>query len=153
MTPTSRAGEPVAVEQIMDRLRQRIRERRAPAAAGDLELLAAVERTVEEALGLAAGDELLLPELLGREDEWRLEPHLRITSHRPLAGRFLVFLKRRLLLPALRWLYEHGAENFRRQDRLNRLYFALIEVLARENARLRRDLRRLAERGGGAPDA
>jgi hypothetical protein len=49
-------------------------------------------------------------------------------------------VKRRLLLPLTRWLFEYSQENFRRQDRLNRVLFACIEELAIENARLRRAL-------------
>ena len=45
--------------------------------------------------------------------------------------------KRRVLLPMLRWLFEYSQENFRRQQRLNRIVFACLEELAIENATLR----------------
>ena len=45
-----------------------------------------------------------------------------------------------------RWLYEYSADNFRRQEHVNRMLVACIEELAIENARLRRDLGRLDER-------
>ncbi len=83
---------------------------------------------------------LLLPELLGDEVEWSLEPNLRLSSHRPAAGGAILFVKRRLLLPLTRWLFEYAQENFRRQQRLNRILLACVEELAVENARLRRDL-------------
>ena len=59
----------------------------------------------------------------------------------PLSGQRLevLFAKRRVLLPMLRWLFEYSQENFRRQQRINAVLFACIEDLAIENARLRRD--------------
>ena len=56
-----------------------------------------------------------------------------------MAGPALIFLKRRVLLPLMRWL-DNTLENFRRQERTNRTLFACIEELAIENVRLRRDL-------------
>jgi hypothetical protein len=53
-----------------------------------------------------------------------------------------VFVKRQLLLPLVRWLVDYNRDNFRRQQRVNRLLAACIEELALENARLRRDLNR-----------
>jgi hypothetical protein len=38
----------------------------------------------------------------------------------------------------MRWLYDYNRENFRRQERVNRILFACIEELAIENAKLRR---------------
>ena len=52
--------------------------------------------------------------------------------------RALIFLKRKLLLPISRWLYEYSLENFRRQQRVNRMLFACIEELAIENAKLKK---------------
>ena len=69
-----------------------------------------------------------------------METHLTLSTHRPTIGRFILLAKRRLLLPLTRWLFEYSQENFRRQDRLNRVLFACIEELALENARLRRAL-------------
>jgi hypothetical protein len=52
-------------------------------------------------------------------------------------GGALIAVKRRVLLPLMRWLYEYSLENFRRQRRINTMLFACIEELAIENARLR----------------
>jgi hypothetical protein len=52
-------------------------------------------------------------------------------------------MKRRFLLPISRWLFEYSRENFRRQQRMNRILLACIEQLAIENARLRQDLDRV----------
>ena len=56
-----------------------------------------------------------------------------------MVGRFILLVKRRLLLPLTRWLFEYAQENFRRQQRINAVLFACIEDLAIENARLRRE--------------
>ena len=74
---------------------------------------------------------------LSSDADWQLTTHLRFTSHRPLIGPVIVFVKRRILLPLTRWLYEYSLENFRRQQRVNRVLFACIEELAIENAKLR----------------
>jgi hypothetical protein len=87
---------------------------------------------------------LLLPELLGDDVDWALDPNLCLSSHRQLFGRALVFAKRRLILPLTRWLFDYSQANFRRQQQLNRILFACIEELAIENARLRGDLTALS---------
>jgi hypothetical protein len=114
---------------------------------------------VEQALRRAAEREdagigpLLLPDLAADEESLRLQTHLRFASHRPVAGGFLIFAKRRLLLPLTRWLYQYALENFKRQERVNRLLFACVEELAIENAKLRLeiDARRAPE--AARPDA
>ena len=52
----------------------------------------------------------------------------------------IVFVKRRLLLPLTRWLFEYTLENFRRQHRTNLALMACLQTLAIENVRLRREL-------------
>jgi hypothetical protein len=51
--------------------------------------------------------------------------------------------KRRIILPLTRWLYEYTHQTFRRQHRVNRTVFAILEALAIENARLRQELEAL----------
>jgi hypothetical protein len=136
----------VSVEQLMRDLEAGVRadRRRRQVARGgppeyrDEEVFAAVEGVLRRALEGRDRDVLLVPELSGDEAEWRLQTHLKFSSHRPLAGPLIVFLKRRLLLPMMRWLYEYNLENFRRQERINRMLFACLEELAIENAKLRR---------------
>ena len=75
--------------------------------------------------------------------QWRLR---RICASQPSArwrGPFSSVLKRRVLLPLNRWLYEFVLGNFHRQQRLNLVLISCVEELAIENARLRRDLQRL----------
>jgi hypothetical protein len=55
-------------------------------------------------------------------------------------GGALLFLKRRILVPLNRWLYEYTREHFRRQHQVNLLLFACLESLAIENARLRQEV-------------
>ena len=90
---------------------------------------------------------LLLPELAGDDQDWRLETHLNFSSHRGALGGLIVWTKRRILLPLTRWLYEYSLENFKRQERVNRMLFASSEELAIENAKLTRQLQnyRIAE--------
>jgi hypothetical protein len=132
--------------------RQRLLARGSAPDYRDPELFAAVERVLRRAIEERDPDVLLLPELLGDDDEWVLQTHLRFSSHRPVLGPILVFLKRRLLLPLTRWLYEYSLENFQRQERLNRILFACIEELAIENAKLRKIAELHPSAGSGCPE-
>ena len=115
----------------------------AGGAAGysDPELFAEVDEVLRRAVERSNGT-VLLPEVLPDDEEWRLDTSLRFSSHRPVIGPVIVFVKQRLLLPLVRWLVEYNRDNFRRQQRVNRLLAACIEELAIENARLRRELNR-----------
>jgi hypothetical protein len=90
--------------------------------------------------------DLLLAEILEDEEDWAIETRLTLASHRRVAGPAILFAKRRILLPLTRWLFEYTQENFRRQQRLNRLLMACVEELAIENAQLRRDVQALTSR-------
>lgn len=135
----------VSVERVMRDLEDQIRhERRARMLARggasdyrDPEIFAGVERVFRRVLDVRDLDALLLPEMLDDPEDYTLQLRLRYGSHRPLIGPLLIFIKRRILLPMMRWLYEYSLENFRRQQRVNRLLFACIEELVIENARLR----------------
>jgi hypothetical protein len=81
---------------------------------------------------------------------------MRYQSHRTKgAASALIFVKQRVLMPILRWLYEYSRDNFERQRRTNLVLFACVQELAVETARLRRELRRLAPPAGvaAAPSA
>jgi hypothetical protein len=140
-------GAAVSVEALMREVEAGVRadrRRRSLARGGpdeyrDEALFEAVERVLRRALEARDRDVLLIPELAG-DDEWRLETHLTFASHRSVLGPAIVFVKRRLLLPMMRWLYEFNLENFRRQAQVNRMLFACVEELAIENARLRLDV-------------
>lgn len=152
MTPgqTGPMGTPahVPVERLMREIEDDVRQMRrsrllARGGAGEYEdpaVYAQVDEVLRRAIDAREPDALLLPDLLSGEPDWNLSLHLRHSSHRPLVGPLLIALKRRLLLPIMRWLYEYSLENFRRQRRINAVLFASIEELAIENARLRRAL-------------
>jgi hypothetical protein len=140
---------PVRVDAVMgeierdvrERLRRHLVKKGGAADYQDEEIFDAVHALLSRAVDGRNLDATLLPELADADVDWRLQTHLNLTTHRPaMAGRFILFAKKKLLLPMTRWLFEYSQENFRRQDHLNRILFACIEELAIENARLRRDL-------------
>jgi hypothetical protein len=117
--------------------RKRLLARGGAADYRDEAVYERVDTLIRRALEARDHDALLLPDLLSGEEEWQLALHLRFTSHRPVIGPLLIFLKKTLLLPFNRWLWEYSLENFRTQRRVNAILFACIEELAIENARLR----------------
>jgi hypothetical protein len=143
---TDRNASAVSVERLMHEIaedlrgerRERALARGGPADYRDPEIFAAVEGVLRRAVESRDLDASLIPALLEDEEDSRLQTHLRFSSHRPLAGPVIVFVKRRILLPVMRWLYEYSLENFRRQQQINRILFACLEELAIENARLER---------------
>src|ERR1051325_10664295 len=100
----------------------------------DPETYALVEGVLRRVLEERSDAALLLPELLDAE-EWRLDAAVRLTSHRPVIGPAIVLVKRLVLLPLTRWLYDYVSANFRRQQRINRLLFACLEGPAAGNPR------------------
>ena len=131
---------------LRNQLRKQLLDRGGAREYTDEELFAVVENVLRRAVEAREHDALLLHALMSDDEEWELQTHLRFSSHRPILGTLLVFVKRRVLLPVMRWLYEYSLDNFRRQQRVNRVLFACLEELAIENARLRQDLRRLADK-------
>jgi hypothetical protein len=139
----------LSVDAVMSELQARVRERLqrqlAEQGAHDAyqhpQIFAEVERLL--GAGAQAGERtpLILPELLGDPETWRLRVGMRYETHRQGAlGAAIVFAKRRLLMPALRWLFEYSRDNFERQRRVNQVLFACVQELALETARLRQEL-------------
>jgi hypothetical protein len=129
--------------RVRERLRQQLLERGGSSAFQDPTVFADVERLLVTATQGSNSSSLILPELLGDPDTWRLRTSLRFESHRAgAAGGAAVFLKRRLLMPVLRWLFEYSRDNFERQRRVNQVLFACVQELAVETARLRQELQR-----------
>jgi hypothetical protein len=140
--------------RVRSRLRQDLLERGGDPSFADQELFEAVERVLRRGVQQSERPAaLLVAELLAAEGEWRFEPAIRWSSHRPFIGRAVVFLKRRVLMPVVRWLFEYSRENFRRQERINLVLFSCLEQLAVEHARVRRDLARLATSPAADPPA
>jgi hypothetical protein len=143
----------VAVDAVTADLRARVRERireellrhGASAALEDAALFAEVDAILRGAVDGASPRALLMPELLGDPDTWRLDTAMRYRSHRGRAGAAIIFVKRHLLMPVVRWLFEYSRDNFERQRRMNEVLCACVQELAIETARLRREVRRLSQ--------
>ena len=135
-------------------LRERAFDRGNTPEFSDAELFDLVERVLRGAVDDADRKVLLLSEILAGNKDVTLEPSARLTSHRPVVGPFIVFVKRRLLQPLTQWLYEYSMDNFRRQTQINRILFATVQALAIETARLRLELDAAhdsaSKRGSGA---
>ena len=140
----------VPVDAVMTELHARVRERlRAQIVASggsrafdDPALFAEVEGLLHAAASTSDTTKLILPEILGDPDTWRLTTSMKYQSHRAKGpAAVLIFLKRYLLMPVVRWLYEYSRDNFERQRRTNQVLFACVQELALETAQLRRDLR------------
>jgi hypothetical protein len=127
--------------------RARLVARGGPPEYQDAAIYASVEAALRRALESRDPDVLLFPQLVGDETEWHLQTHLTFSTHRGALGVPLIWVKRRILLPLMRWLYEYTLANFNRQERINRVLFACIEELAIQNAKLSRELQdyRIAE--------
>jgi hypothetical protein len=126
-----------------DELRREVLRHGASPALEDPALFAEVERVLRQAIERRDARALLLPELAGDPARTRLETGLRLSSHRgAVAGRLIVGIKRRVLLPLMRWLFDYSRDNVARQQEINRILFACIQELAIQNAILRRELER-----------
>jgi hypothetical protein len=131
--------------RVRERLRQHLLDHGASRAFDDPTLFADVERLLHAATQSGEASALVLPELLGDPETWRLQTAMRYESHRGhAAGGAMIFIKRRLLMPILRWLFEYSRDNFERQRRVNQVLFACVQELAVETARLRQELQRRA---------
>jgi hypothetical protein len=147
------SGMPVAVDDLMREIeddvrhlrRKRLLARGGAVDYGDPAIYAGVDELLRRAIDARDHDALLLPDFLSSEADWNLSLHLKYASHRPAIGGVLIAIKRRMLLPVMRWLYEFSLENFRKQRRINTVLFACIEELAIDNARLRRALQAAAD--------
>jgi hypothetical protein len=142
----------VAVDEVMASLRDRVRERLrlqllrhgASPHLEDPEVFDAVDALLRRSTDAATPPALLLPELLGDPETWRLDTAMRYQSHREGVGGAIIFVKRRLLMPVLRWLFEYSRDNFERQRRMNDVLSACVQELAIETARLRQEVHRLS---------
>jgi hypothetical protein len=134
-------------ERVRERLRERLLSHGASPDFEDPALFADVERILQSAVSTGDAQVMLLPELLGDRATWRLQTAMRYQSHRASgAASIIIFIKRRVLMPIFRWLFEYSRDNFERQRRVNEVLFACVQELAIENARLRRDMRALSDK-------
>jgi hypothetical protein len=134
--------------RVGERVRAELVRNGASDALRDPAIFAEVDAVLRAAIDRSKPSALLLPELLGDPASWRLETALKYQSHRGGAGGAIIFVKRRILMPVLRWFHEFNRDNFERQRHVNQVLFACVQELAIETARLRRDLE--AARGPSA---
>src|SRR5207249_10867039 len=112
--------EPVRVGTIMpqieaavrDELRRRLVSRGGPPEFRDAEIFECVHDVLARAADRRGTDVLLVPELLPDDEAWKPAVELRLSSHRSVIGPALVFLERRLLLPAVRGPFEYTEGKF-----------------------------------------
>jgi hypothetical protein len=127
--------------RVRARLRQQLLDQGASPALHDPAVFAEVERILQAATAAGDTSALILPELLGDPDTWRLQTAMRYQSHRGRIGTAArTFVKRRLMMPVFRWLFEYSRDNFERQRRVNQVLFACVQELAIETALLRKQL-------------
>ena len=142
--------------ELQGRVRERLRAQ-VLASGGSPEFedpafFADVEALLHAAATNFDSTKLILPELLGDPETWRLNTAMRYQSHRARGpASVLIFVKSRLLMPVFRWLFEYSRDNFERQRRTNLVLFACVQELAVETARLKRELRERSPQGKG-PD-
>jgi len=135
--------------EVQARVRERLRSQLAAESASpvfdDPALFAEVEAVLRDAAATPDAAQLILPELLGEPDTWRLTTRMQYGSHRGrAAGSLFVWVKQRVLMPGLRWLFEYSRDNFGRQRRTNHVVFACLQALALEIVLLRREVHRLS---------
>ncbi len=124
--------------RVRERVRTDVLRHGASSALDDPALFAEVDALLQQATERSRPAALLLPELLGEPDQWRLDTAIRYQSHRGGGiAALLMFVKRRLLMPIFRWLFEYSRDNFERQRRVNEVLFACVQELAIETVRLR----------------
>ena len=151
------ADTSASVDQVMAELQGRVRERvradlvrhGASAALQDPALFAEIDAMLRAAIDRSQPAALLLPELLGDPSGWRLDTAIRYQTHRGAVGAPVMFVKRRVLMPLLRWFYEFNRDNFERQRRVNQVLFACVQELAIETTRLRQQVHELSQRSTG----
>jgi hypothetical protein len=149
-------GSSVSTEAVMDEVRDRVRAelfaRLVAQGAGDdfasREVFDEVDRLFDRALAHEHPRSLLLAARL--PDPWQPALSLDFPTHRRgLPGRAVRFAKSRLVLPVVRWLYEHASENFRRQHQVSVALMACLQTLAAEQAQLKARLAEVERRLGG----
>jgi hypothetical protein len=139
------------MEEIRDRIRDDVYARLVGHGArddfADRAIFDEVDRLVTQALAHEDARALLLPARL--EEPWKPKLSLEFPGHRGrLAAGAIRFAKTRLVLPIVRWLFEYGQENFRRQHHLNVALMATLQTLAADHARLKARLAALERRPG-----
>lgn len=125
--------------QVRAELRMRLVAHGAAEEFSDPSVFDEVDRLFRSTLARDDRARLLLPDLF--DQPWAPDLALRFSTHRPgPVGSSILFVKRRLLQPLMRWLFEYALENFRKQDRVNVALMACLQSLAADHVKLRRRL-------------
>ena len=151
MSDAGRVSTEAAMDDVRAHVRAELHARLVAQGAGDdfdsRAVFDEVDRLLTQALGHEDPRALLLPSRLA--DPWQPSLALDFPGHRGgVAGRAIRYAKARVVLPVVRWLYEHGAENFRRQQRVNVALMACLQTLAADHARLKARVESLERRPG-----
>lgn len=150
-TPLSADG---LMAEVMARVRRRLLD--TPGEAGSV-----ADRPASEDIDAAVAlmqraldgrRRLMVTPLVLDDEDWTLRTSLHLQSHRPRIGGLLVGVKRRVLLPVFRWLYDYSRDNFVQQQQVNTTLMACVETLMVEVVRLRRELDARRSPAGSAPD-
>jgi hypothetical protein len=140
--------------RVRERVRGELLKQGTSGALDDPQLFDEVERLLRRAADVGEADTLLLPEVMGDPVTWRLQTAIRYQSHRtPNHASIILFVKRRVLMPMFRWLFEYSRDNFERQRRVNTVLFACVQELAAETVRLRQQIEQQAPPPAGPPPA
>ena len=138
--------------RVRERLRGELLKDGSSSGLEDPQLFDEVERLLLRAADVGEADILLLPEVMGDPATWRLQTAIRYQSHRSHnQASIILFVKRRLLMPMFRWLFEYSRDNFERQRRVNMVLFACVQELAAETIRLRQQIGQQATPSAGQP--
>jgi hypothetical protein len=139
------------MREVWEQVRADVHARLVAQGAGDAfdsrEVFDEVDRLFTQALAHEKPRTLLIAQRL--EPPWEPARSLNLSSHRPgLAGRWITFAKGRLVLPLIRFFYEHVSENFRRQQQVNLALMACLQIVTADHARLKARVAALERRTG-----
>ncbi len=139
------------VDEIMAYIQNRIEERRRGGVLFEDEVRAEAGLWLSEVLIERAQTDSTLQHYLDTIGEWLMQLHPNFSTHRGGFGRILVWIKKRILRPPMRWLVEQVESNAWRQDRLNLQLLSLLEEMAWEIGRLKSRLARLEKGAAETP--
>jgi hypothetical protein len=133
------------VDDIMRYIQKRIDDRRRTGILFDDEIRTELGIWLTEVLADRPVYDSTLQHYMDTLGDWRLQLHPHLATHRGLAGRIFLWIKRRILYPPMRWIVEQVEANAWRQDRLNLNLMRILEETVVENGRLKARVARLEQ--------
>ena len=140
-SPPAHLLDPPDVNGLLNWIRAQARAAGQGAESGE-RATAAVEAQLAAVVSQARYGVTAAGRILGPEDSWRLSLHPRLRSHRPFWGPLIVWVKKNLVRPLIRWHLEFTEDGIRKQAHVNRSLVALVEHLAMRVASLEQELAR-----------